>query len=152
MQPGRFEHQLGGPDPVRAIGSHHPGIGIRQLALGRWPHCLPFVVQDEPTALDLGQVAVLCVIRNVVLEKHDNMPVARQRADQRPPQDGMAVAPGGADRKTKNDELHRGGDTFNRDGVSVASSPENAAIDPELHAASRAAALRGRDGATTSST
>src|SRR5204863_5886403 len=110
------------------------------------------VIEDQPATLDLGQVAVLRVIGNVALEKHDDMPVARQRADQRPPQHGMAVAPGGTDRKTKNDELHRGGDTFNRDGVSVASSLENAAIDPELHAASRAAALRGRDGATTSST
>src|SRR5205085_11498309 len=140
--PRCLQHELGGFDPIRAVRGDHRRVGVSQLAAGDEAHLVPRAIENEPPTLDLGQIAVLCVPGNIAFEKHDKMAATHQRADQRSPQYRMAVAPGGADRNTKNDEFHRGRYTSNRRSGSAGSWLETAAIARELPGPARAPRLR----------
>src|SRR6478672_6395856 len=98
----RCKHLFQRGNAVRKIGSDHCNIGIAQLRLYRGEDILPIFKDLYFTILRIGQVAIVLVPLDIMLEKYNPMATTMQRLAQRTERCRVSVTPGRGDRKTKN--------------------------------------------------
>ena len=106
MKCRRIENHFSSGGRIWAVRGDDSRVGSGQFSFRLRQHLLPVIVQNQPAALEDCEVAVLGIVGHIALEEHGVVAERAKRADQGPPQYGVAVTPGGADGEAEDHQFH----------------------------------------------
>jgi hypothetical protein len=98
-------HEAAHRDAIGHVGADHHRVGAGDLAAPVL-QCREAVVEFEAAEIGVGQVAVRGIPGHVAFQEQHLVPARGEGGEQRPEGGRMAVAPGGGQAETEDDQLH----------------------------------------------